>query len=251
MERKFVEYRDHPYYEYHDVDTMVLATNGWAVGYKGTILHWNGSAWSAVTSPTTNTLTSISMVSANDGWAVGLGATSTGGTFLRWNGSAWSIFDNPSTYPLYSVAMVSAADGWATTWSSATWSSVILRWNGSIWAEWILKSMMQAWVHWRWLDLQMDGPLAVHHSEAWSYIGMDHMEPGIVALRVHSIHVNRPGEKRSVGWAPGGVGYIWRYATPNAPPLITVSHIEVSQVVQMKPIAFLLSLVSLHLYVCT
>ena len=135
VERKFVEYRDHPYYEYHDVESlMVSATNGWAVGYKGTILHWNGSAWSAVTSPTTNTLTSISMVSANDGWAVGLGATSTGGTFLRWNGSAWSIFDNPSTYPLYSVAMVSAADGWATTWSSATWSSVILRWNGSIWA---------------------------------------------------------------------------------------------------------------------
>ena len=59
------------------------------------------------------------------------------------------------------------------------------------------------------------------------------MEPGIVALRVHSIHVNRPGaQTASVGWAPGGVGYIWRYATPNAPPLITVSHIEVSQVVQ-------------------
>ena len=41
------------------------------MGENGTILHWDGSAWTLVTSPTSDAKTSIAMVSATDGWAVG------------------------------------------------------------------------------------------------------------------------------------------------------------------------------------
>ena len=63
---------------------MVSATDGWAVGYYGAIIHWDGSSWSNVTSPTTRALRSVFMVSASDGWAVG-----TGGTIIRWTGTVW------------------------------------------------------------------------------------------------------------------------------------------------------------------
>ena len=87
---------------------MFSATDGWAVGYYGTVLHWNGSAWTKVTSPTTYDLYSIAMVSATDGWAMG-----KNGTILHWNGSAWTKVTSPTTYDLRSIAMVSATDGWA------------------------------------------------------------------------------------------------------------------------------------------
>jgi hypothetical protein len=56
------------------------ATNAWAVGYTGEeysgkvlMLHWNGKAWSRVTSPkvlggTTGALTAITVVNAKDAW---------------------------------------------------------------------------------------------------------------------------------------------------------------------------------------
>src|SRR5215469_8642620 len=50
---------------------MVSATNGWAVGDYGTILHYTGSQWTQVNSPTFNDLYSVAMVSASEGWAVG------------------------------------------------------------------------------------------------------------------------------------------------------------------------------------
>jgi hypothetical protein len=59
---------------------MVGTSDGWIVGNLGTILRWDGSSWSSETSPTTNTLWSIYMVTVNDGWAVG-----TFGTIIRYS----------------------------------------------------------------------------------------------------------------------------------------------------------------------
>lgn len=76
------------------------------------------------TSPTTQTLRSVSMVSTNDGWAVG-----DGGTIIRWNGTQWNTITGPTNENLYSMSMVNASDAWAVG-SNGT----IIRWNG---AEWI------------------------------------------------------------------------------------------------------------------
>lgn len=63
---------------------MVSADDGWAVGYGGTIIHWDGTDWSTVTRPTLMPLDSVFMVSADDGWAVGYD-----GTIIRWTGIEW------------------------------------------------------------------------------------------------------------------------------------------------------------------
>jgi len=50
---------------------MTEQDDGWIVGENGTIWRYNGKQWTAVTSPTTHTLYSLSMVSRIWIWAVG------------------------------------------------------------------------------------------------------------------------------------------------------------------------------------
>jgi hypothetical protein len=45
----------------------------WAAGDGGTVLHWNGSAWSSVASGMTGAFNGIWGTSAGDVWAVGVG----------------------------------------------------------------------------------------------------------------------------------------------------------------------------------
>ena len=70
---------------------MVSATDGWAVGSGGVILGYNGTSWSTVSSPTGEKLSSVYMVSATDGWAVG-----DLGTTLQYNGTSWGIVGSPT-----------------------------------------------------------------------------------------------------------------------------------------------------------
>jgi hypothetical protein len=83
----------------------VSPTDVWAVGdyNNGTtsqtlIEHWNGSAWSVVSSPNVGTrnnyITGLAVVSANDVWASGYFNNSLGTTrtlIEHWNGSVWSV----------------------------------------------------------------------------------------------------------------------------------------------------------------
>lgn len=52
---------------------VVSASNAWAVGGEGSIAHWDGTDWTQVSSPVSGTLTSVSMASPFEGWAVGEG----------------------------------------------------------------------------------------------------------------------------------------------------------------------------------
>jgi photosystem II stability/assembly factor-like uncharacterized protein len=54
---------------------MASASEGWAVGNGGIILHYINGAWQAVNVPTGPDFFSIAMVSANEGWAFGAGGT--------------------------------------------------------------------------------------------------------------------------------------------------------------------------------
>jgi hypothetical protein len=152
-------------------------SNAWAVGsycktncdpapvFHNMIEHWNGTAWSTVSSPNlqnsslggvtvlsaTNawavggyTLTAVSASSANNIWAVGYGAQTTAA--LRWNGTKWSQVKTPSpgkyTNLLEGVSADSASDAWAVGWYCAsgctggtyTTRGMILRWNGTAWS---------------------------------------------------------------------------------------------------------------------
>ena len=75
---------------------MLSATNGYIVGGNGTggapaMMHWNGTAWSAVTLPTgvNVELQNVYCYDANHCWASG-GYQTTSTVILYWNGTSWS-----------------------------------------------------------------------------------------------------------------------------------------------------------------
>lgn len=128
-------------------------TDAWAVGVgrnsagvdQTLILHWNGTAWSQVSSPdpssTGNELTGIDAISGSRAWAVGNYGSHT--LILRWNGHAWSQVPSPNPGiggdVLTSVSAASRTDAWAVgTYlhgAGATDASLTLHWNGIAWSR--------------------------------------------------------------------------------------------------------------------
>ena len=109
--------------------SAISAAGAWAVGYdslpvgsgteiSGTlILHWNGHAWSRVSSPNPsrdlNQLDGVSVVSAKNAWAVGYDQTAAGGyepLILHWNGKTWSRARSPRV-SAFSAALSAVSRG--------------------------------------------------------------------------------------------------------------------------------------------
>lgn len=99
----------------------------WAVGARGTILHWNCAAWSVVTSGTAQDLYGVWGSGPSDVWAVG-----AQGTILHFDGSAWSpaTSDTPLSSGVYGVWGSGAGDVWAVGDEGT-----LLHWNGSTWSN--------------------------------------------------------------------------------------------------------------------
>jgi uncharacterized membrane protein len=107
------------------------------------IQHWNGTSWNIVSSPNvpgfSNVLQAISVVSANDIWAVGYSKDTNFNTFtltLHWNGTAWSIVPSPSVNDdiLFGVDAIASNDVWAVGRSQEEARTLTLHWNGSAWS---------------------------------------------------------------------------------------------------------------------
>ena len=138
----------------------VSNSSAWAVGYAGKssapkilMLHWNGTAWSRVTSPgvltVTGQLTAVTAVSAKSAWAVGYtGLNGTGknhSLLLHWNGTAWSQVASPAPVKGGSLAAVTATArrGWAVGFVNTDPSAplccagtpLVFRWNGAKWSR--------------------------------------------------------------------------------------------------------------------
>jgi hypothetical protein len=133
------------------------ASDAWAVGLSGTyphvstlMLHWDGQAWSRVTSPTVldgvpRFLIGVTAVSASDAWAVGFTgalpgpagpARSDRALLLHWDGMRWSQATGlPETAAGLSGIAMSGHDGWAVGESAIAGhpQALILRWNGARW----------------------------------------------------------------------------------------------------------------------
>ena len=139
-------------------------TDAWAVGeyvnnttnLRATLaLHWNGTAWSRVASPspgrsveTFNLLHGVSIISGTDAWAAGdylTNSSSTDTLILHWDGSAWSKVASPNPSgglgadnELYGVSGVSGTDAWAVGYfinSKGVFDTLILHWNGTAWSR--------------------------------------------------------------------------------------------------------------------
>src|SRR5439155_3382703 len=109
-----------------------ISTNDvWAVGYHGAqpaeqalVMHWNGSQWSLVSSPSPSArmrLYQVAGASANDVWAVGYYLNDNPSALQtlveHWNGAAWSVVPSPNPAVdgslLSGLAIVSPSDIWA------------------------------------------------------------------------------------------------------------------------------------------
>ena len=83
-----------------------LATDGSGQPGQTFVMHWNGTSWTATTSPSpasNATLSSVSAASATDVWAVGhrtqqITSSEVHGVSLieHWDGSAWSVVPTPA-----------------------------------------------------------------------------------------------------------------------------------------------------------
>jgi hypothetical protein len=113
------------------------ATNAFAVGAGGRILHFDGTAWTAMTSPTTGRLVRLWGNGPNNVWAAG------DTVVLRYNGTAWKPATPEELQPSQN-AFDSSAQGlkqigvWGTTSGDlylSTWFSRILRYDGLMWSE--------------------------------------------------------------------------------------------------------------------
>ena len=138
----------------------VSNSSAWAVGFAGNsfapkilMLHWNGTAWSRVTSPSvltaTGELSAITAVTAKSAWAVGYtGGIGTGknhSLLLHWNGSTWSQVTSPAPVTGGNLAAITATakSGWAVGYVNTNPSApaccagtpLVFRWNGAKWSR--------------------------------------------------------------------------------------------------------------------
>lgn len=105
---------------------VVSASKAWAVGNAGTVLEWNGTSWSIVAAGlTTNDLHAVNGSSSSNVIAVG-----EAGTILRYNGSNWSVLSSGVTANLNGVWVGS------TTLAYAVGNAgTIRKWSGSAWSS--------------------------------------------------------------------------------------------------------------------
>jgi hypothetical protein len=131
------------------------ASDVWAVGYYQSsslaeatlVLHWNGTAWTQVTSPDPadyyDILQSVSAVSPTDAWAVGydgaLSGSASQSLVLQWNGSTWSQVTSPDPGATYNeldgVSADAATDAQTVGASGDPRYTIEAQWNGSTWTQ--------------------------------------------------------------------------------------------------------------------
>jgi hypothetical protein len=134
------------------------ASDAWAVGFTKTVsaagrnplaVHWNGSNWTIVATPTLtggskSTLNGVVALSPTNAWAVGRGRN---GAALaeHWNGTAWATVQVPTpagaaSSQLSGISALSPSDMWAagsvTTVVGTTVQTrtLVEHWNGTAWS---------------------------------------------------------------------------------------------------------------------
>jgi len=104
--------------------TYLSADDIWASAGGGEILHYNGSNWTEFTDLGSDDINGLEMISANDGWAVGESAK-----IYRYNGFNWTQLYNFSN-DLFGIDMVYSDNGWAVGDSGK-----IYKYNGVNWSQ--------------------------------------------------------------------------------------------------------------------
>lgn len=106
------------------------ATNAWAVGNSGTVLQWNGTAWTANAIPgVTSQRFAVWAIDVNN---VYVGGVTTNSQLHRFNGTSWENLLTPTNWfgsgSIRSIWGTAANNVWV-----AGSSGRIFHWNGSTW----------------------------------------------------------------------------------------------------------------------
>jgi hypothetical protein len=142
--------------ELNGVDA-ISPSNVWAVGRATSgaldqttlILHWDGTRWTIIPSPSPgtaqlNALYGVAANSANDVWAVG--SFTNSGEYaqtltIHWDGTSWRVIPSAnvpgSNNELYGVVALGPNNMWAVGyWGNAAsgFSTLVEHWNGSTWS---------------------------------------------------------------------------------------------------------------------
>jgi hypothetical protein len=80
----------------------------WLAGDRGCMAHFDGKAWSVVSSGTTMDLRAIATCGSADAWAVG-----DQGTILHWNGTSWNPMESGTGQDLLAIAGCGSGFLWA------------------------------------------------------------------------------------------------------------------------------------------
>jgi hypothetical protein len=127
--------------------SAVSADDIWAVGYYSAsgkavplLEHWDGTAWSQVTSPPLNgELRGVFAVGPSDVWAVG--EQSAGNVYAtlteHWDGSTWSVIPSPNVGQqnnwFNAVAGDASSSVWAVGWHGNSNHTLAEHWDGTAW----------------------------------------------------------------------------------------------------------------------
>jgi hypothetical protein len=139
--------------QFHGV-AAAASNDVWAVGQTLTfdnttgytwhplVEHWNGSTWSIVATPTlagSGELNAVTVISANNVWAVGgLGSGNSGNLIEHWDGMSWSVVaapNNSTNGALLGVSGTLATDIWAVGRSQRHPNVEVLHFDGQTWSN--------------------------------------------------------------------------------------------------------------------
>ncbi|RPJ61789.1 MAG: hypothetical protein EHM23_05675 [Acidobacteria bacterium] len=109
-----------------------------AVGAKGTILHYDGSSWTDMDPHTGTGFNGVWGTSSTNVLAVG-----TGGTVLRFDGSQWTPVSVGTSQTLFSIWGTSASDVFI-----AGAAGTVLHFNGTMWTAMSTGTTSDLWAIW-------------------------------------------------------------------------------------------------------
>ena len=130
--------------------TVAITDNDiWAVGSSNSTgtneplaVHFNGTSWSVVTTPSVTrgaSFSGVAAVASNDVWAMGyLGSGLAINPLIEhWDGTSWSVVSSPNLPPgglLLAVTAISTNNVWAVGFRDNFSGDLVEHWDGTSWS---------------------------------------------------------------------------------------------------------------------
>lgn len=173
-----------------------LASNDiWAVGNLGNIYHYNGTSWSLFQS-VAGQLNDVAMISPTQGWAVG-----ASNQIYEFNGTTWSMIFDGGAPDIFDIKMVSSTDGWAVGASGGFY-----RYDGATWSLFVDVGAMD--INGLYMVSAADGWAVAGNGEIYRWNGTSwSLYTDIGSNALYDVNLSSPTD----GWAVGENGSLYKW----------------------------------------